>query len=90
MKLPLLLERDMYLFHSWDAMRDKSPDMFTFRKAAAIRTTFLVYGNMGTSDLTGKPTVEDFTVMWGTEDVTNQIPEALAQEWVSDCIEEYG
>mgnify|MGYP003624048903 CR=1 FL=1 len=91
MKLPpLLLERDMMIYNPWDAQQNSEPGFIKLRKTAVHGLTFEIYGTIGTSDLTGKPTIEDMTVLLGNSDVTSDLPESLLQDWVNEAIETEG
>lgn len=94
-KRNLLLERDMLLFDPWDAIHTtvtndiiSHPEMITFRKNSGTGITLLVYGTIGTSDLTGKPVIEDMQVMLGDSDIYNALPEAFLQELTEAALEE--
>lgn len=90
-KLPLLLELDFYLFHSWDMLQPEIANgipIMRFRKSSAHGITVRVYGHIGVSDLTGKPIVEDMKVMLGESDIYDSLPESLLREFEEAALEE--
>lgn len=97
-KPQLLLERDLLIFDPWDALvntADKTPlwgqigmGNIAFRKTSGHGITLQIYGTIGTSDLTGKPVIEDMQVMLGDSDIYDALPEALLQELEEACLEE--
>jgi hypothetical protein len=63
-------------------------DTVCFRKASARGVTLQIYGSIGTSDLTGKPTVEELEVWCGDGDITNGLPESFLQDLVESILED--
>lgn len=88
MKRTLLAERDFLMFDPWDQLSGGDTQQLTFRKTSAHGVTLSIYGSIGTSDLTGKPTVEDMEVFIGDGEITNGLPERFLQELVDSILEE--
>jgi hypothetical protein len=93
-KHPLLLERDVLMFDAWDKLTNPAPiltgglEVVAFRKSAAHKFTFCIYGRIGVSDLDGKQIIEDIEVWLGEYEVTNAISDALIQEWTDAILTE--
>lgn len=88
MKRQLLAERDLLVFDPWDQLSGGDTQQLTFRKTSAHGVTLSVFGTIGTSDLTGKPTIEDLEIYLGDGEISSGLSESFIQELIDSVIEE--